>query len=175
MYGYLLYFLIFSFLGWCAEVVFYFFKTGRFVNRGLAKGPVCPIYGVGISLSYFLLGHIKRFIPLAILSSAVATAVELSVGILLDRALGVRLWDYRTERGNIPGYVCPRFSLIWGLVSALVIKFIPLIDPLIEYASEPRMCAIACSVFILMLVDVKQRVKSISLGDTGLKGIKQDK
>ena len=87
MYKYLLYFLIFSFLGWCAEVIFHLLKEGAFVNRGLAKGPICPIYGVGICLIDLLLGSIDSFLLLALLSMAVATAVELLVGYFTDHFL----------------------------------------------------------------------------------------
>ena len=38
---------IYSFLGWCAEVVFAACRRGIFVNRGFLNGPVCPIYGFG--------------------------------------------------------------------------------------------------------------------------------
>ena len=162
MYEYLLYFLVFSFAGWCAEVVFYIFKTGRLVNRGFAKGPVCPIYGIGISLSYLLLGSVKSFVLLAILSMAIATAVEFSVGILFDKLLGIRLWDYREERGNIGGYVCPRFSLIWGVVSAAVIRLIPRLAPLIELAKAPVIRAIAVVLFVAVIVDIKRELEKTS-------------
>ena len=162
MYEYLLYFLVFSFAGWCAEVVFSIFKTGRLVNRGFAKGPVCPIYGIGISLSYLLLGSVKSFVLLAILSMAIATAVEFSVGILFDKLLGIRLWDYREERGNIGGYVCPRFSLIWGVVSAAVIRLIPRLAPLIELAKTPGIRAITVVLFVAVIVDIKRELEKTS-------------
>ncbi len=155
MYDYLLYFLIFSFLGWCVEVVFYLVKTGRPINRGLATGPVCPIYGVGICLSYLLLGTIKNFFLLTLLSMAVATIVEFAVGLLTDRALGKRLWDYRSEQGNILGYVCPRFSLIWGVVCAAVIKLIPRLNPLIDRLKNPYAYSVTVILFAAIVVDIK--------------------
>lgn len=155
MYDYLLYFLIFSFLGWCAEVVFCLFKTGRIVNRGLAKGPICPIYGIGICLSYLLLGSVRSFVLLALLSMAVATIVEFLVGLFAHRTLGVRLWDYTGERGNILGYVCPRFSLIWGVISAAVIKLIPRLDPLLDLLRNPIGYAVSVLLFVMIIVDEK--------------------
>lgn len=44
-YELLWYFAIYSFLGWCMEVVFCTVRTGKLVNRGFLNGPVCPIYG----------------------------------------------------------------------------------------------------------------------------------
>ena len=159
MYEYLLYFLVFSFVGWCAEVTFYIFKTGRLVNRGFAKGPVCPIYGIGISLSYLLLGGVDSFVLLVLLSMAIATAVEFTVGILFDKLLGIRLWDYREERGNIGGYVCPRFSLIWGLVSAAVIRLIPRLTFLTELSARPEIRVISVVLFALIVVDIKHELE----------------
>ena len=46
-YEYLAFFVIYAFLGWCAEVIFNAVNTGHFVNRGFLNGPVCPIYGFG--------------------------------------------------------------------------------------------------------------------------------
>lgn len=158
MYDYLLYFLIFSFLGWCAEVVFYIFKTGRVVNRGLAKGPFCPIYGVGISLCYLTFGWVDSFVLLSLFSMAMATAVEFLVGAFLGRTIGQRLWDYSAERGNILGYVCPRFSLIWGVVCAAVIKLIPLLDPVIDYLKTPVFYAFSFALLVAIIVDSKDEM-----------------
>lgn len=169
MYNYLLYFLAFSFLGWCAEVTFYIFKTGRLVNRGFAKGPFCPIYGVGISLSYLLLSSVENILLLALFSMAVATAVELAVGLAFDKLLGIRLWDYRGERWSIGGYVCPKFSLIWGIVSAAVIRLIPTLDPLLTLARSPRICVLVLVAFVLMLLDIKRETVKAILGKRNLK------
>lgn len=158
MYKYLLYFLVFSFLGWCAEVIFYVFKTGRFVNRGLARGPFCPIYGIGICLSYLLLGSLESFILTALLSMAVATIVEFSVGFLVDRAFGRRLWDYTSEKGNILGYVCPRFSVLWGVICAAVIKSIPLLDAAINRMSTPFGYALTFVLLVLSFADISIQV-----------------
>ena len=155
MYDYLLYFLIFSFLGWCAEVIFCLFKTGRIVNRGLANGPFCPIYGIGICLSYLLLGTVRSFVILALLSMAVATIVEFLVGLFADRTLGVRLWDYTGERGNILGYVCPRFSIIWGVVSACAIRLIPRLDPVLDLFKNPAGYAVSVLLLVVIIVDEK--------------------
>lgn len=158
MYKYLLYFLVFSFLGWCAEVIFYIFKTGRFVNRGLARGPFCPIYGIGICLSYLLLGSLESFILTALLSMAVATILEFSVGFLVDWALGRRLWDYTSEKGNILGYVCPRFSILWGIICAAVIKSIPLLDEAINRMSTPFGYALTFVLLVLSFADISIQV-----------------
>ena len=164
MYNYLIYFLAFSFFGWCAEVIFYIIKEHRFVNRGLAKGPICPIYGVGISLSYLLLGGVESLPLLVLLCAALTSAVEFAVGLLTDKVMGVRLWDYRREKGNICGYVCPRFSVLWGVISAFTVKLIPRFDGFLEVLSEPRIAFIVFSLLILSLVDAEREMIKIIKG-----------
>ncbi len=159
MYKYLLYFLIFSFLGWCAEVVFRFFKCGRPVNPGLARGPFCPIYGIGISLCALLLGDIDSFLLLAVLSMAIATAVELAVGLFCDRLLSRRLWDYTSEKGNILGYVCPRFSVIWGVMCAVIIKLLPFLDRVTEMMGGAVFKGAAFVLLIVILIDEKTAMR----------------
>ena len=48
LYQILAYFLVYSCLGWCLEVVYAAATTGQIVNRGFLNGPVCPIYGFGM-------------------------------------------------------------------------------------------------------------------------------
>ena len=155
MYKYLIYFLAFSFFGWCAEVVYCSMKDGRLVNRGLARGPICPIYGVGMCLSVLLLGSVKNFFLLALLSMAVATLVEFALGYLSHKILGSRLWDYTDEKGNILGYVCPRFSLIWGFVCASVIKLLPFVEPIINRLDAPPFYAVSFILLVISIVDIK--------------------
>ena len=133
--------------------MFHLVKCHRLVNRGLARGPVCPIYGVGICLSAALLGSVRSFISLALLSMAVATAVELAVGFSTDRFLSLRLWDYRGGKGNILGYVCPKFSLAWGVACAVIIKLLPLLDPLISMLDTSLFKGVSFVIFILILTD----------------------
>ena len=49
LYRILWIFFIYAFLGWCTEVSYAALVTGQFVNRGFLNGPVCPIYGFGIT------------------------------------------------------------------------------------------------------------------------------
>ena len=47
IYVYILYFLLFSFIGWIIETCFSFYALGHFTKRGFLYGPLCPIYGWG--------------------------------------------------------------------------------------------------------------------------------
>lgn len=49
------------------------------------------------------------------------TGVELAVGLLLNRWLGLAVWDYSALPGNLWGQICPAYSLVWLALSALVL------------------------------------------------------
>ena len=48
-------FFIYSFIGWCGEVIVAAVNRHKFVNRGFIAGPLCPIYGTGaVAVAVFL-------------------------------------------------------------------------------------------------------------------------
>ena len=53
----IIYFFIYSFLGWSLEVIFAMYVERRFVNRGFLLGPICPIYGIG---ALILIGSLRN-------------------------------------------------------------------------------------------------------------------
>ena len=44
------YFFVYSLMGWALEVAWGAMRTGKFVNRGLFNGPICPAYGTAMCL-----------------------------------------------------------------------------------------------------------------------------
>ena len=125
---------IYSFLGWCAEVVFAACRRGIFVNRGFLNGPVCPIYGFGVALVLGLLESVKSsFLLLFFGSMLLTTALEFIIGFIMESFFHDKWWDYSNNPFNIKGYVCLEFSIIWGLACVLVVDVIhPLIQKLID-------------------------------------------
>ena len=52
----ILYFFIYSFLGWVCECIYCGVPAKKFINRGFLAGPYCPIYGCGaLAVIYTLL------------------------------------------------------------------------------------------------------------------------
>lgn len=131
---YILYFLIYAFLGWCCEVSFATLKTGKFVNRGFLNGPICSIYGFGMVIVLLVLTPVKDnpFI-LFICSMLLATLLEIVTGFILEKFFHKKWWDYSKEPFNIKGYVCIRFSILWGICCLLIVDiFHPLIEKLVS-------------------------------------------
>lgn len=75
LYNLLFYFMIYSFAGWCGEVIFATVRHGKFVNRGMLHGAYCPIYGFGLIIVIVCLTPIKDSWLLLFVGSAVLTTV----------------------------------------------------------------------------------------------------
>lgn len=135
IYFILLYFFVYGFLGWCTEVGFAAFKTHHFVNRGFLNGPICPIYGVGVTAVITVLTPYKSdIIVLYILSVVLVTVLEGVTGWAMDKIFHNKWWDYSDMTLNIGGYVCLLFSIVWGFACLFIIYFIqPLVHDLLAF------------------------------------------
>lgn len=122
-------FFIYGFFGWCTEVAFAAIKQKRFVNRGFLNGPICPIYGIGVTAVVMLLdGWKDNTAALLIFSAVLVTVLEWITGFLLEKLFHHKWWDYSHMPLNLGGYVCLLFSVIWGAACVIIVKFIhPLI------------------------------------------------
>ena len=132
LYHILAYFLIYSCMGWCLEVIYAAATTGQLVNRGFLNGPVCPIYGFGMVIVLFALTPLQHSILLLYLGGVILpSALELVGGWALYKLYHTRWWDYSDYPFNIGGYICLEFSLLWGVGTLIVMK---LVHPIIADA-----------------------------------------
>ena len=125
------YFIVYSFMGWCLETVYSTIRKKQFVNRGFLSGPFCPIYGFAILSIIVLLKPIENnYIFLFIGSIFLTSFIEYITGYILETAFDSTWWDYSDEPYNLYGRICLKFSVIWALISILILK---VIHPYIEY------------------------------------------
>ncbi len=123
LYQILAYFLIYSCLGWCVEVIYAAVTTGELVNRGFLNGPVCPIYGFGMILVLFALTPLEHSVLLLYIGGVILpSALELVGGWLLYKVYHTRWWDYSDYPFNIGGYICLEFCLLWGVGTLVMMK-----------------------------------------------------
>ena len=132
LYQVFAYFLIYSCLGWCLEVIYAAVTTGNLINRGFLNGPVCPIYGFGMVIVLFALTPLSHSLLLLYLGGVILpSALELVGGWALYKLYHTRWWDYSDDPFNIGGYICLEFSLLWGVGTLIVMK---LVHPIIADA-----------------------------------------
>lgn len=123
---YLLIFCLCATAGWLLEVIYRGIRHRKVVNPGFLSGCCLPIYGIGGEILYFLSGLKLRIMPnefcrvavILLTAMAIMTLIELVGGLIAVKYFRVRLWDYSDEWLNFKGVICPKFSLIWGLIGA---------------------------------------------------------
>jgi len=124
-YEILCFFLIYSFFGWCLEVVYQAIEHGKFINRGFLNGPYCPIYGFGVIIVTGALDPIKSNAVLLFFGSVILTSIlEFITGFVLEKIFHMHWWDYSEEKFNLSGYICLKFSLLWGVACLVVVRII---------------------------------------------------
>jgi uncharacterized membrane protein len=122
---FLAYFPAYAFLGWCLEVIYVSVNTGKFVNRGFLNGAVCPIYGFGAVLFILFLSPLTDHLLLLFLASVtIASLLELVGGYILKKLFHMRWWDYSEEPFNLGGFICLKFSLMWGMAGVFLVKIV---------------------------------------------------
>lgn len=121
----LYYFALYSFCGWCIEVIYAYFKNHKFVNRGFLYGPFCPMYGFGAVAIVSMLSHSQgNIIVLFIICTLLTTAVEYFTGLTLEKIFHSKWWDYSDDILNYKGRIALPYSILWGILSLFIIKVI---------------------------------------------------
>ena len=115
-------FMIFSFIGWCLEVLYGLVVLKRFVNRGFLIGPLCPLYGLGCVLLYLCLKDLANNpVILGISSILLCSVLEYSVSYILEKIFKTRWWDYTDMKFNINGRICLGLIVPFGILGLLVV------------------------------------------------------
>jgi len=156
-------FIIFSFFGWCIEVVFGRITTKKFVNRGFLSGPLCPIYGTGGILLYLLLRqYADDPIILAVMAMVVCSIVEYIASYLMEKIFKARWWDYTDFKFNINGRICLEMAIAFSLLGLLVIYVLfPFVLGLLDKMSPLAIYIIAGIILLTFIIDILVSFKII--------------
>lgn len=130
----ILLFSLYAMFGWVIESFFKTVLTGKFVNSGFLFGPFCPIYGFGALLVIQSFSVAERAFPpgnspaqiiVSVLSAILlATLLEYFTGTLMETLFDSKWWDYSTEKFNLQGRVCLKYSVYWGILSYVLLSLV---------------------------------------------------
>ena len=120
-----LFFFIYSFIGWVWESCYVSVRKRRWVNRGFMHGPMLPLYGSGaIVVLVSTIGVRENAALIFLLGMMAATVLEYFTGAAMERLFHVRYWDYSNQKLNLHGYICVTSSLCWGFFSVLLVRVV---------------------------------------------------
>ena len=125
-------FFVFSFVGWCIEVVLKYRQYHRFINRGFLAGPWLPIYGSGAVLITVAMQLVSRwddgYGTTFAVSFFLCGALEYGASYVMEKRFHARWWDYSQKPRNLHGRVWIGNLILFGLGGVLIFK---LLDPLL--------------------------------------------
>ena len=129
------YMILFSILGLLIETIYGYISTGVLESRkGLILGPFCPIYGIGATFFIVLLSEYKNSkVKLFIMGAIAGTIFEYICSYILQIIYGSMFWDYSYTTYQINGRVSLTYTVFWGILAVLLVKYIkPQIDKIIN-------------------------------------------
>ena len=173
---YFILFMIYSFMGWCMEVLTVFIPKKKFVNRGFLIGPYCPIYGYGCLLIIILLKN-NLDDPLALFLKAIVicSLLEYFTSFFMEKLFNARWWDYSNKKFNINGRICLETMLPFGILACLVMYVLnPFFESKINLLPDLAVLIIAGILFVIYLVDNIISFKIISGFSKTVKKVAKD-
>ena len=150
----LAYFIIYSFLGFIVETIFGLLTKGVIESRqSCLYGPFCCIYGLGAAIMIPGLQKFKKNnLALFIAGAIEGSVIEYIISWIGEIIFHIKWWDYSNLPFNINGRICLIFTVFWGILALLLMRFI---NPYIEKAIDKipkkwfNIITIAGTVFLL--------------------------
>lgn len=113
--------------GYIVEVIFTLVTKGVFINHSaLVIGPFDVAYGLGAILLTALLEKYRdsSWPKIFFLGFVGGSILEYIMSWGMELVLGFTAWDYSQRFLNINGRICLLYSLYWGILAIIWIKFI---------------------------------------------------
>lgn len=119
-------FMIYSFLGYCVEVVSCSVLEKRLVfSRGYFIGPYLPIFGVGGMLFVLFFQKYRNDLFALFMVGMVSTcALEYVTSYLLEKIFKLRWWDYSYKKFHLNGRISLGTGILFGLAGIIIVCYV---------------------------------------------------
>ena len=175
LYKLLYIFIIASVCGYFIELIWTLVTKGIFINHSaVVIGPFNFAYGICSVALTLLLYRFKdeSYLKIFLLSFIGGSILEYIMSWGMELVLGFTAWDYSNRFLNINGRICLLFSIFWGVLGVLWIKFIyPEIDKLLKKINPKIYDAVAICLTIFLIFDIALTASSVSRAHEADKGI----
>lgn len=151
----LLFFYIYSFVGWMIESTIVSIDEKRFVNRGFLRGPLLPLYGFGGIVILFVSLPVKDSPALVYLCGMLGTTIlEYFTGWLMESLFKMKYWDYGGQKFSFKGRISLTSSLFWGFLSLFMTYGLhKWVQSVVFLLSENAVLALVISISVFFTVD----------------------
>lgn len=173
-----LYFTIFSIIGYVWEIIFCAICYKKVSGRGFLFGPYCPVYGFGGLLIMLIGAFTRENLALSFFAFVIiCTVLEYLTSLFLEKVFHVKWWDYSDiEKLNLNGRIGLSSSLAFGVVGCIFIYQVqPALESFINWIPETaRLIAagICLGIFILDTAISTYAASKIKSMDNNIEGQK---
>ena len=162
--GIFLLLILYSFLGWCGEMVYCSIGQRKLCEkRGFLNGPLCPIYGHGALLVLVVLGQRwNNPISTFLIGMVLTSTVEYLTSYLMEKLFHMRWWDYSHHHFQLNGRICLLNSTLFGL-ACLVLRYVVhprVMEPILWLFDHGLAVPLALALFALYVTDIVLSVRS---------------
>lgn len=151
-----LWFVFYSFIGWVYESTICSIAQRKLVNRGFLNGPFCPVYGFGALICIaFLYQKTDNLFHTFFAGIMLTCVVEYITGYLLEKIFNAKWWDYSNRRFNLHGRIFLLGSIVFGVLSAVVVRYIHAhIISALRWWPDWTKASVACILFVILSIDL---------------------
>lgn len=131
----LIYFIIYSVLGFFIETIYAIFTKGMLESRqSFLYGPFCIVYGIAAIVLIFTLSKYKhQNLKLFFYGMLLGCLVEYYSSYIGEIIMHVKWWDYSNDFLNIHGRTCLYYAVCWAFLTIGLINYInPIIDKILN-------------------------------------------
>ena len=159
---YVLYlFIIYSFIGWLFETVFYLMQEKSFANRGLLNGPLCLSYVFAAVLVTIFFNDINNYFIYFLAIYFICLSIESLSGSLLFKITKIKWWDYSKSKYGFGMYASYIHALIFTLLALLIRPLNLILTKLFNFIPVLIMIIILLVISLFMICDILTSVVSI--------------
>ena len=119
----LIWFMVYSFMGWIYESTLRSITHKRLYNSGFLNGPYIPIYGCGALLDVHLLNGLKDPLTIFLLAGVINCVLEYFTSWAMEKLFHARWWDYSNKPLNLHGRIYYLGFLAFGAFATLVVLY----------------------------------------------------
>lgn len=132
-------FFVYSIIGFIYESIVNLIQMGSF-ESGFMYGPWTPIYGISVLIILFINkkvsircnNKITKLFLVALISFVTLTIIEYLSGNLLQILFKKVYWNYSGLRFSFGKYIALEVSLIWAIMSIIIVIIHPKIEKYIK-------------------------------------------
>lgn len=171
----ILYFFIYSVLGWICETIYCSVGNKKFEIRGFLYGPYCPIYGFGAVILLRLLLPLHDYpVAMFFVGLLACSVLEYFTSWIMEKLFNMRWWDYSKKKFNINGRVCLLNAVLFGVGGMIIVYLIqPEISKFVEKLTSTHIRLFATLIMAVLLIDFVASLASTLKFSSALKDAQQ--